>query len=92
MLKVKNDPSHGIDTDIFLQQAQTQYNLRYHDDFKTPTIRSLYKGSKSISFLGLKIWNYLPPNLKQLESLNSFKKKIQTGNQKIAPVNFAKLI
>ena len=48
MFKVKNDLSPKIATDTFLQQAQTQYNLRHHDNFKTPAIRYVYHGSKSI--------------------------------------------
>ena len=38
MFKVKNDLSPEIvTTDTFLQQVQTQYNLRHHNDFRTPT-------------------------------------------------------
>ena len=51
----------------FLQQMQTQYNLRIHSGCRTPSIRPLLQRSQNISFLGPKIWNALPPDLTQLE-------------------------
>lgn len=54
MLKVKNDPSPGIDTDIFLQQAQTQYNLRYHNDLKLLQYDLCIKDPKVFHFLDLR--------------------------------------
>ena len=51
MFEVKNDLSPEIVTETFLQQAQTQYNMRYHD-FRTRAIRSVYHCSESILFLG----------------------------------------
>ena len=41
MFKVKNYLSPIIVTGTFFQQAQTQYNLGYHNDFGTPGIRSV---------------------------------------------------
>lgn len=78
MFIVNNDLSTEIFTDTFLQQAPTQYNLRHHNDFITRVMQSVYHSSKVISFLGANTQNCLPPNLKQLESFNSFKKQIFT--------------
>lgn len=92
MFEVKNDLSPEIVTETFLQQAQTQYNMRYHD-FRTRAIRSVYHCSESILFLGPQIWNSFLSDLKQLESLNSFKKKkFEARNQKVVLVDFAKLL
>ena len=41
MFKLKNYLSPKIVTGTFFQQAQTQYNLGYHNDFGTPGIRSV---------------------------------------------------
>ena len=38
IFKFKNDLSPEIVPDTFLQQAQTQYNLRHNYDFRTPEI------------------------------------------------------
>ena len=42
MFKVKNDLSPENATDTFLQQTQTQQNLRHYNDFTTPLIRSVF--------------------------------------------------
>ena len=53
---------------------QSHYNLRRCNDFRIPSIRTVYHGSESISFLGPKIWNILSDEIKHQTSLNSFKK------------------
>ena len=57
MFKVKNDQSPEIATEIFLQQAQTQCYLRYHNDFRACAIRP--HCSESTLFLGFKIWDFM---------------------------------
>ena len=47
----------------------TQYIIR-RLIFRIPSIRTVYHGSESISFLGPKIWNILPYEIKQQTSLN----------------------
>ena len=44
----------------------------------------------NISFLEPKIWNFLPDEIKQQTSLNSFKNLVKTGSRKIADVDCAK--
>ena len=57
MFKVKKDQSPEIVTEIFLKQAQTQYYLRYHNDFRTCAILS--HCPESTLFLGFKIWDFM---------------------------------
>ena len=59
------------------------YNLRSNSYFAVPNVKSVFHGSKSISYLGPKICDTVPIELKQLTSLNAFKKVLKTGNQKI---------
>ncbi len=59
------------------------YNLRDPIRTKVPKCSSVTYGLKSLSFLGNKIWNSLPINIKMSEKLCSFKKKIA----KWQPVN-----
>ena len=70
----------------------SHYNLRWCNDFRIPSIRTVYHGSESISFLGPKIWNILPDEIKQQTSLNSFKKSIKNGSHEIAYADCAKFI
>ena len=44
---------------------------------RIPSICAVYHGSESISFLGPKIWNILPDEIKQQTSLNSLKKSVK---------------
>ena len=50
-----NDLPTEIVINKFLQQAQTHYNLRHHNDFKTPVIPSMHHKFESLLFLGPRI-------------------------------------
>ena len=51
---------------IFKSKDQPQYNLRYNSLFSRPLVKSIYKGTESLSFLGPKIWDILPDTYKDL--------------------------
>ena len=76
----------------FLLVKQSHYNLRRCNDFRIPSTRTVYYGSESISYLGPKIWNILPDEIKQQTSLNSFKKSVKNGSHKIAYADCARFI
>ena len=40
-------------------------------------VRSVFHGTEIISFFGPKIWDIVPSELKQLETVNAFKRKIK---------------
>ena len=75
--KIKNGISPELFTEIFARETESHYNLRRCNDFRIPSIRTVYHGSEIISFLGPKIWNILPYEIKQQTSLNSFKKSVK---------------
>ena len=52
-------------------------NLRNFTLFTIPAVNRVYNGSESISNLGPRIWNLIPNKLKELESVNLFKKEIK---------------
>ena len=70
--------------EIFKLKDQAQYNLRYKSLFFRPLVKSVYKGTENLSFLGTKIGNILLDNYKNLPDLNSFKAALQ----RCRPVNF----
>ena len=55
-----------------------------------PPTHSLYHGSESASYLGRKLWETLPPVIRQIDTLSGFKKAIKNGNLPIAHAGFAK--
>ena len=63
--------------EIFRLKDKPQYNLRYNSLFSRPLVKSVYKGTESLSFLGPKIWDILPDIYKGLPDLNSFKKALK---------------
>ena len=47
-----------------------------------PNVKSVFHGSESITYLGPKIWDIVPLQLKELTSLNAFKKGIKKWQPK----------
>ena len=59
--------------EIFKLKHQPHYNLRYNSLFSRPLVKSVYKGTESLSFLGPNIRDKLPDTYKDVPDLNSFK-------------------
>ncbi len=58
--------------DYFLPKS-TSYNLRKNDILVVPKVKSTNYGIKSISFLGPKVWNSLPNEIKSSKNAYQFK-------------------
>ena len=48
------------------------------DQFKTLSVNSVYHGTKSVSFLGPKLWEILRGSFKKIVEIDTFKKAIKT--------------
>ena len=75
---------------IFCPNPENHYNLRNHSDFRVPFARTVYHGTESMSYLGPKIWDIVPAELKQNQSLNSFKKSIRKWVPQDCPCRLCK--
>ena len=62
--------------EIFQNRALL-YNLRTNSNFSSRQVNPVYHGTESLSFLGPKIWELVPEDTKQSESLQIFKNKIK---------------
>ena len=71
-------------------RARHYCNLRHTSQFLVDPIYSVFNASESASYLGPKIWEQIPFEIKNINSLVGFKKKLENGNLRIAPVEFAK--
>ena len=49
---------------IFKLRTEIPYNLRNISEFSRPAVNSVYHGTESISYLGPKIWDILPQELR----------------------------
>ena len=77
MYKVKNEIAPMITANMFTRMPENHYNFRHGSDFIVPFARTVYHDTESISYLGPKIWDIVPSELKKAQSLNSFKKSIR---------------
>ena len=59
--------------EIFKLKDQPPYNLRCNSLFFRTLVKSVYKVTEILSFLGPKIWDILPDTYKDMPDLNSFK-------------------
>ena len=55
MFKVSRNLAPPQMHEIFKLKDQSQYNLRYNSLFSRPLVKSVYKGTESLSFLGQKV-------------------------------------
>ena len=64
-------------TDLF-EERSLNYNLRYNNNIMTRNIHSVKYGIDTISYLGPKIWDSLPQNLKTAPNVIAFKREIKS--------------
>ena len=90
MFKVYNNIAPPIFTEIF-DKRNPNYQLRHTSHFSIPPVRSVYNGTESLSFLGPKIWDIVPTELKKVKSLNAFKYGIKNWWPQNCPCRLCKL-
>ena len=83
MYKVMKSDSTETMKEIFRIREENGYNLRHQNIFKHPIVNSVYNDTETVSFLKPKIWELISTGIKELVSLNGFKKVIE----KWKPVN-----
>ena len=76
-LQICNGLSPVLMNDIFKLRGEQTYNLRKLSQFYRPKVNSVYKGIKSVTFLGPKMWDLVPNELKDIGNLAAFKKTIK---------------
>ena len=75
MYKAKNELAPLTTANVFYATSENHYNIRTnHNDFRVPFARAVFHGTEKNSYLGPKICDIVPTELKQIQSLNSFKK------------------
>ena len=63
--------------EVFEVKEQGNYNLQNQADFVIPRIKSVNHGLERVRFLGPKIWESLPNDLKNKELVDNFKTAIK---------------
>ena len=73
MLKIDTKTSPGLMQELFLVKEQGNHNFQTQTDFIIPQVKSVNSSLESIGVLGPKICEVLPNDLKNKESVESFK-------------------
>ena len=76
MFKSKKGLSPIINQEVF-PKRDIKYNLRSQTDLKTSGTSTVHKGTESLRSLGPKVWNLIPEEIKESESLDIFFSKIK---------------
>ena len=76
--------------EVFPRNYALNYNLRRHPEFASRTINTVHYGSESRSSLGPKICEMLPLDLKNSDSLDSFKSGIKNWRPQECPCRLCK--
>ena len=76
IFRIRNNMAPEFLNEIF-QERTLQYNLRRRNPFHIRRVNSVYNGTESLSFLGPKIWNLVPEEIKTSETVDIFKNKIK---------------
>ena len=76
MFKVKNNIALEIMKELFAPKMSS-YGLCNNNLFKRRRVNSLWHDTESVSYLGPKIWDLVPNEIKESESLNGLKFKIK---------------
>ena len=79
IFKTINSENPHLTKEIFVREDSV-YNLRSMFRLKGPRILTTKNGLETLSFRGSQIWNSLPNNLKDLNSVAAFKPAIKGWN------------
>ena len=85
MYRIYNGMAPEIVTEIFPLRPQGQYNLRSWSDFTLPIVRTVNYGIESIRYLGPKIWESIPANIKEVDTIERFKSGIKKWKPESCP-------
>ena len=83
LFKHKNNLSKQL-KDIFLRDPRV-FPTRKGSFFKSRSVRTVFNGEESLSYLGPKIWELLPPHLKEEKDLKTFKISIKHWRPMLCP-------
>ena len=77
MYKSVNDIAPAITKEIFMKKGNNGLDLRSKNTFLLPKANTVHYGNDSLKYLGCKIWNIIPNEMKLCESVETFKSAIK---------------
>ena len=89
LYKVFSGKSQTIFSDLF-ERKNINYNLRSQPDFLIPQVKCVYKGSKSLTYFGPIMWNLIPKEINNCDTLASVVSKIRQWRPDACPCRICK--
>ena len=77
MFKISKVLCPEIVKELFQFRNDIPGNLRQKFQFHIPPVQTVFSGTESIKFLGPKIWEFIPDEIKEIESLWKFKRAVK---------------
>ena len=87
--KVFSGQSQTIFSELF-ERKNINYNLRSQPDFVIPQVKSVYKGSNSLRYFAPIIWNLIPKEIKNCDTLASSVSKSRQWRPNACPCRICK--
>ena len=91
LYKVYNGMWPDIMKDVFPLNTSSNYYIRSTNTFTTKSVKTVYYGTESLSYLAPKVSELIPNNIKSLENLPKLKKVIKTWKPDVCPGRFYRL-
>ena len=85
VFKDNSDLAQAIFSEL-LKKLNNQYNLRHACQFSISNMRRIFRETESLSYIGPKIWDTVPEELKELSSKGSLKKGIKKWKPQKLPM------
>ena len=80
-----------INMQEIFSKIEIKFNLRSQTDFKSSATSTVHKGTESLRSLGPKVWNLIPQEIKESESLDIFYSKIKKWTPSNCPCKLCKI-
>ena len=86
--KVVHNLSPEIMREVFVLKQSQKYCSR--QIFDTRNVRTVHNGIETLSYLGIKIWAIIPPDIKSISDILIFKRKIRLWKPDKCPCRLCK--
>ena len=90
MYRVKHRIAPKIICELF-NEANVPYNLRQDVSFHSYNVKTVLYGTETLSYLGPKIWNLVPSNIRDCATEPIFRKKIKKWKPDRCPCRLCKV-
>ena len=78
LFKVYKGYSPVIFSETFPTKQKSQYNMRNHSYFAMPRAKTVNYGFECLPYIGSKLWDSLPTYMKDLDTIEKFKKALKS--------------